>query len=825
MENKENKNLETNIIERDISEEMRSSYIDYSMSVIVGRALPDVRDGLKPVHRRVLYTMYDMGLRYNKPYKKSARIVGDVMGKYHPHGDAAIYDTLVRMAQDFSLRYPLVDGQGNFGSIDGDPPAAMRYTEARLSQISEEMLGDIEKETVKFVPNYDGSLTEPSVLPAKLPNLLVNGSNGIAVGMATNIPTHNLSEVCDAIIATIENPDITPKDLMKYIKGPDFPTGGIIRGRSGIKSYFETGRGSITIQAKTEIEEIKGNKEAIIITEIPYQVNKSALIESIAELVRDKKIQDISDIRDESDRRGMRIVVEVKRDGNAQIVLNQLFKHTQLETTFGVIMLAIVDGRPKILNIKEVIEQYIRHRRQVIYNRTRYDLNKALQRAHILEGYLIALKNIDEVVEIIKKSKDASEAKEKLIKRFALSDIQAQAILDMRLHQLTRLEVGEIEEEYKGLLKLIEELRSILKNPAKILKIITDELKELKEKYGDKRRTEIAGEATELDIEDLIQKEDVVITITHSGYIKRIPCDTYKSQGRGGKGVIGSDLKEEDFVDNLFVTSTHSTVLLFTSRGKVYALKGYEVPEAPRSARGKAIVNLLPIKDEKITSIISIDSFEEKKKEQKFLFMATRKGYVKKTPISEFANIRKTGINAITLEDGDILTGVAHTDGNYDIILGTKDGMSIRFSEKEVRDMGRTARGVRGIKLQKDDIVIGMEAAPSNTKKDLLTVCENGYGKRTKLDEYRNQHRGGSGIITIKTTERNGSVVGIHLVDDNDDLMIITEKGKIIRIHCKDISVVSRNTQGVRLVKLEEGDKVSSVEPVVKDEDEEKENK
>ena len=825
MENKENKNLETNIIERDISEEMRSSYIDYSMSVIVGRALPDVRDGLKPVHRRVLYTMYDMGLRYNKPYKKSARIVGDVMGKYHPHGDAAIYDTLVRMAQDFSLRYPLVDGQGNFGSIDGDPPAAMRYTEARLSQISEEMLGDIEKETVKFVPNYDGSLTEPSVLPAKLPNLLVNGSNGIAVGMATNIPTHNLSEVCDAIIATIENPDITPKDLMKYIKGPDFPTGGIIRGRSGIKSYFETGRGSITIQAKTEIEEIKGNKEAIIITEIPYQVNKSALIESIAELVRDKKIQDISDIRDESDRRGMRIVVEVKRDGNAQIVLNQLFKHTQLETTFGVIMLAIVDGRPKILNIKEVIEQYIRHRRQVIYNRTRYDLNKALQRAHILEGYLIALKNIDEVVDIIKKSKDVSEAKEKLIKRFALSDIQAQAILDMRLHQLTRLEVGEIEEEYKGLLKLIEELRSILKNPAKILKIITDELKELKEKYGDKRRTEIAGEATELDIEDLIQKEDVVITITHSGYIKRIPCDTYKSQGRGGKGVIGSDLKEEDFVDNLFVTSTHSTVLLFTSRGKVYALKGYEIPEAPRSARGKAIVNLLPIKDEKITSIISIDSFEEKKKEQTFLFMATRKGYVKKTPISEFANIRKTGINAITLEDGDILTGVAHTDGNYDIILGTKDGMSIRFSEKEVRDMGRTARGVRGIKLQKDDIVIGMEAAPSNTKKDLLTVCENGYGKRTKLDEYRNQHRDGSGIITIKTTERNGSVVGIHLVDDNDDLMIITEKGKIIRIHCKDISVVSRNTQGVRLVKLEEGDKVSSVEPVVKDEDEEKENK
>ncbi len=812
-------NSNANIIERDISEEMRSSYIDYSMSVIVGRALPDVRDGLKPVHRRVLYTMYDMGLRYNKPYKKSARIVGDVMGKYHPHGDAAIYDTLVRMAQDFSLRYPLVDGQGNFGSIDGDPPAAMRYTEARLSQISEEMLSDIEKETVKFVPNYDGSLTEPSVLPAKLPNLLINGSNGIAVGMATNIPTHNLVEVCDAVIAVIENPEISVKDLMKYIKGPDFPTGGIIRGKQGIKDYFETGRGSIKIQARTEIEEIKGGKQAIVITEIPYQVNKTSLIESIAELVKNKKITDISDIRDESDRRGMRIVIEVKRDGNAQIVLNQLMKHTQLETSFGVIMLAIVDGKPKVLNIKEVIEQYIRHRKQVIYNRTKYDLNKAVERAHILEGYLIALKNIDEVVDIIKKAKDATEAKEKLIKRFALSDKQAQAILDMRLHQLTKLEVGQIEQEYQGLLKLIDELRSILKNPAKILKIITDELREIKEKYGDKRKTEIAAQTQELDIEDLIDKEDVVVTITHSGYIKRIAVDAYKAQGRGGKGVIGSDLKEEDFVDHLFITSTHSTILIFTSRGKVYALKGYEIPEAPRSARGKAIVNLLPIKDEKITSIISIDSFEERKKEQTYLFMATRKGYVKKTPISEFSNIRRSGINAITLEDGDILTGVAHTDGNYDVILGTKEGMSIRFSEKEVRAMGRNAKGVRGIRLAKDDIVVGMDAFPLNIKKDLLTVCENGFGKRTSLEEYRNQHRGGSGIITIKTTERNGNVVGIHLVDDKSDLMIITEKGKIIRIKCSEISVVGRNTQGVRLVRLEDGDRVSSVEPVVVEEE------
>ncbi|MGC8867165.1 MAG: DNA gyrase subunit A, partial [Elusimicrobiales bacterium] len=812
-------NSNMNIIERDISEEMRSSYIDYSMSVIVGRALPDVRDGLKPVHRRVLYTMYDMGLRYNKPYKKSARIVGDVMGKYHPHGDAAIYDTLVRMAQDFSLRYPLVDGQGNFGSIDGDPPAAMRYTEARLSQISEEMLCDIDKETVKFVPNYDGSLTEPSALPARLPNLLINGSNGIAVGMATNIPTHNLAEVCDAITAVIENPDITIKDLMRYIKGPDFPTGGIIRGKQGIKDYFETGRGSIKIQARTEIEEIKGGKQAIIITEIPYQVNKASLIESIANLVKDKKITDISDIRDESDRRGMRIVIEIKREGNAQVVLNQLMKHTQLETSFGVIMLAIVDGKPRILNIREVIDQYIRHRKQIIYNRTKYDLDKALERAHILEGYLIALKNIDEVVDIIKRAKDGAEAKENLIKRFALTEKQAVAILDMRLHQLTKLEVGQINEEYRGLLKLIDELRSILKNPAKILKIITDELREIKEKYGDKRKTDITQEAQELDIEDLIEKEDVVITITHSGYIKRIPLNTYKTQGRGGKGVIGSDLKEEDFVEHLFIASTHSTILMFTSRGRVYALKGYEIPEALRSARGKAIVNLLPIKDEKISSIISIDSFDEKKKEQTYLFMATRKGYVKKTPISEFANIRRSGINAITLDDGDVLSGVAHTDGNYDIILGTKDGMSIRFSEKEVRPMGRNARGVRGIRLAKDDMVVGMEVVVSNANKDLLTVCENGFGKRTSLSEYRDQHRGGSGIITIKTTERNGNVVGIYLVDDKSDLMIITEKGKIIRINCSGISVVGRNTQGVRLVRLEEGDKVSSVEPVVGDVD------
>ncbi|MDQ7773038.1 MAG: DNA gyrase subunit A [Elusimicrobiales bacterium] len=812
-------NIFANIVDRDISEEMKASYIDYSMSVIVGRALPDVRDGLKPVHRRVLYTMDDMGLQHNKPFKKSARIVGDVMGKYHPHGDSAIYDTLVRMAQNFSLRYPLVDGQGNFGSVDGDPAAAMRYTEARLSGIAGELLADIEKETVKWVPNYDGSMTEPSVLPAKLPNLLVNGSSGIAVGMATNIPTHNLGEVCDATIAVIENPDIDSKELMKVLKGPDFPTGGIIRGRKGIKDYFETGRGSVKIQARTEIEEIKGNREAIIITEIPYQVNKSALIENIAELVKDKKITDISDIRDESDRRGMRVVIEIKRDGNAQVVLNQLYKHTQMETSFGVIMLAIVDGRPRVLPVKEVMSQYVRHRRLMVVNRTKYDLKKALARAHILEGYLIALKNIDAVVEIIKKSKDALEAKGKLMAKFALSDIQAQAILDMRLHQLTRLEAGAIEEEHRALMKLIGELRAILADPKKVLKIIVDELRYMKEKYGDKRRTDITGEAQELDIEDLIPEEKVVITMSHGGYIKRIPADTYKVQGRGGKGIIGSDVKEEDFIEKLFVTSSHATILMFTTRGTVYALKGYEIPEGNRTSRGKAIVNLLQIKDEKVTSVLAVESFEEAKGKESFIVMCTRKGNIKKTPIADFANIRRSGIRAIGLEDGDVLTSVEHTDGKHEIIIGTRQGMSIRFSESDVRAMGRGAMGVRGIRLDKDDQVIGMEVAEQKTRKTLLTVCVNGYGKRTDLDEYRHQGRGGSGVITIKATDRNGAVVGIHLVENKDHLMVMTEKGKIIRMPIKDLRVISRNTQGVRLVRLEEGDRIASVEPVVEEEE------
>lgn len=816
----ETKDMFANIIQRDIGEEMKSSYIDYSMSVIVGRALPDVRDGLKPVHRRILFTMEEMGLRHNKPYKKSARVVGDVLGKYHPHGDMAVYDALVRMVQPFSLRHPLIDGQGNFGSVDGDPAAAMRYTETRLASVADELISDIDKETVRFVPNYDGSLQEPAVLPARLPNLLINGSSGIAVGMATNIPTHNLSEVCDAAVAYIENQDITPKELMKIIKGPDFPTAGIIRGRQGIKDYFETGRGSIRIQAKSEVEDIKGNRQAIIITELPYQVNKANLLETIADLVKNKKITDISDLRDESDRRGMRVVIEIKRDGNAQVVLNQLYKHTQMEISFGVIMLAIVEGRPKILPLKDILANYVKHRKIIITNRTRYDLNKALARAHILEGFLIALKHLDEVVQIIRKSKDADEARGKLMDQFKLSKIQAQAILDMRLHQLTRLEAGQIEEEYRGLLKLIDELRSILADPKKVLKIIVKELGELKAKYGEPRRTKIEGEVTEFSMEDLIPEEDVAITMSHGGYIKRLPADTYRAQNRGGKGITGSDVKEEDFIEHLFVTSSHSTILLFTNKGKVYSLRAYEIPEGNRTSRGKALVNLLPVTgEEKMTSAIAIRSFEEAKGKETFLVMCTRSGTIKRTQLNCFENIRKSGIAAITLEEGDVLVDVGHTDGKYEVIIGTKSGMSIRFPETDVRSMGRQAAGVRGIRLDKGDQVIGMECAFPGTKQTLLTVCENGYGKKTELSEYRGQHRGGSGVITIKATERNGQVVGIKLATDEDDLMVMTEKGMAIRMRCRDIRTISRNTQGVRLVRLEEVDKVANIAPLAKEEE------
>ncbi len=818
-----NVDLFGNIQERDIAGEMRSYYIDYAMSVIVGRALPDVRDGLKPVHRRVLYSMNEMGLKYNKAYKKSARVVGDVLGKYHPHGDSAVYDTLVRMVQDFSLRKPLVDGQGNFGSIDGDSAAAMRYTECRLQRIADEMLGDLDKDTVKMIPNYDGSLQEPSVLPGKLPALLVNGSSGIAVGMATNIPTHNLGEVCDGLIAYIKDPNISTKDMMKIIKGPDFPTGAIIRGTKGIYEYFETGRGSVKVQARTEIEERKGGREAIVVSEIPYQVNKTSLIETIVGLVRDKKITDISDIRDESDRRGMRLVIEVKRDGNAQVVLNHLYKHTQLQTSFPVNMLAIVDGRPRVLSLKDVMKAYVKHRREIITNRTKFDLNKAQRREHILQGLLIAIANLDEVVAIIRQSKDPAEAKFKLMTKFSLSELQAQAILDMRLHQLTQLSADAIANEQAELLKLIAHLQGILADPQKILDIIVEELTDLKKNYGDPRRTEIGQDMTDFSMEDLIEKEDVVITISNDGYAKRIPLDTYRSQNRGGKGIIGGKTKEEDFMEHLFVTSSHSTILMFTNRGRVFALRAFEIPEGNRMSKGKAIVNLLQLTgEEKVTSAVSIDDFDPNHCENTYLTMCTRFGSIKRVALEEFSNIRKTGIIAIGLEEGDVLTSVQTTHGKSDIIVATKNGKSIRFDENQVRAMGRPAKGVRAISLMEGDVVVGMEQAPNDAPQpDVLSVCENGFGKRTEFTEYKRQNRGGMGVITIKTSERNGKVVGIKLVDETKDLMIVTEKGMTIRVRCEDIRSVGRNAQGVTLAKMEAGDKIARIAPVVKAEEDE----
>ena len=817
-----NVDLFGNIKQRDVGEEMKKSFIDYAMSVIVSRALPDVRDGLKPVHRRILYAMQEMGLKYNKPFKKSARVVGDVLGKYHPHGDTAVYDALVRMAQDFSMRKMLVNGQGNFGSVDGDSAAAMRYTEVRLQSIADELLEDIDKDTVKFVPNYDGSLQEPSVLPGKMPQLLVNGSNGIAVGMATNIPTHNLGEICEGIITLIKNPAITTKEMMQIVKGPDFPTGGILRGTKGVFDYFETGKGSLKIQAKAEIEEMKGGRESIIVTELPYQVNKTNLIETIAGLVKDKKIMEISDIRDESDRRGMRLVIELKRDANGQVVLNQLYKHTQLQTSFSVNMLAIVDGKPRILGIKEAMRQYVKHRQEVITNRTRFDLNKALKREHVLEGLLVAIANMDEVVSIIRNSKDASEAKLNLMKRFNLSEAQTQAILDMRLHQLTQLSSIAIEQEQKDLMALIKELQDILGSPQRVLDIIVDELGSMKKNYGDPRRTEISNEISDFSIEDLIEEQEVVITLSNDGYAKRIPLDTYKSQNRGGKGIIGGKTKEEDFIEHLFVTSSHSTILMFTNRGRVFALKAFEIPEGNRQSKGKAIVNLLQITgQEKVTSAIAFRDFDPKNSGETYLTMCTRMGTIKRVELCEFANIRRTGIIAIGLEESDVLVSVQETHGKSDIIIATKNGKSIRFDENQVRAMGRTAKGVRGIKLAQGDNVIGMEQAEREGEQpDVLSVCENGYGKRTAFSEYRTQNRGGSGVITIKTTQRNGCVAGIKLVDESKDLMVITEKGMAIRIRCEEIRSVGRNAQGVRLVRLEENDKISRVAPVVKEEEE-----
>jgi DNA gyrase subunit A len=811
-----------NIIPRNIEDEMKTSYIDYSMSVIVGRALPDVRDGLKPVHRRILFAMKEMGLRHSSSYKKSARVVGDVLGKYHPHGDSAVYESMVRMVQDFSLRYPLVDGQGNFGSIDGDSAAAMRYTEVRLAAIADEMLADIDKETVDFVPNYDGSMTEPVILPAKLPGLLINGSSGIAVGMATNIPTHNLTEVVDGISAYIENPNIEFAELLKIIKGPDFPTAGIITGKAGIKSYFETGRGSIKIRAKAEIEDLKGNRQAIIIRELPYQVNKAVLLETIAGLVRDKKIDGISDLRDESDRDGIRVVIEIKRDGNSQIVLNQLFKHTQMETSFGVIMLALVNNKPKVLNMKEMLHHFIEHRKVVVVRRTKFELAKAEARAHILEGLKIALDNLDAIIKTIKESKDVDSARLRLMERFKLSKIQAQAILDLKLQQLTNLERKKIEEEYLETIKLIEKFKSILADSRKVLTIIKEELQQVREKYGDERRTKIAAAAVELDVEDLIQEEDVVVTLSHTGYIKRLPATTYKAQHRGGKGITGMTTREEDFVECMFVTNTHAHMLLFTDKGRVYWIMVYEIPEGGRASKGKAIVNLVQISstEEKITAAIPIRSFEDEK--ESYLIMCTRQGTIKKTPLSEFENPRKGGIIAIGLEKDDVLIEVKHTDGKAEIIIATKEGMAIRFKEKEIRIIGRGGKGVRGIKLNQGDVVVGMETV--SAKDVFLTASENGYGKRTEVGKYRLQSRGGKGVRNMKTNDRNGSVVGIKEANDDGELMLMTQQGITIRLPVKDISIIGRNVQGVRLVRLDEGDKLAAIATVLKEAENGEEN-
>ena len=812
--------IEPGIHPTNLQDEMKASYIDYAMSVIVGRALPDVRDGLKPVHRRILYAMKEMGVRRNTPYKKSARIVGDVLGKYHPHGDSSVYDALVRMVQDFSMRYPLIDGQGNFGSVDGDDPAAMRYTEVRMDYIADEMLADIDKDTIDYIPNYDGSLQEPLILPTKLPELLINGSSGIAVGMATNIPTHNLSEVIDGTIAFIDDPEISISEIMKYIKGPDFPTAALILGKAGIKDYMETGRGSVKMRAKTEIEEMKGGREAIIITELPYQVNKAMLITSIANLVKDKKIDGISDLRDETDRDGMRVVIELKRDANAQVVLNQLFKHTQMQTSFGVIMLALVNNKPKVLNIKEMLYHYVEHRKIIVVRRTKFELKKAEARAHILEGLKIAIDNLDAVVKTIRQSSDTDTARINLMEKFRLSKLQAQAILDMKLQQLTGLERKKIDEEYIEVIKNIERLKSILEDPKKVLAIIKDELLQLKEKYGDRRRTHLTADAEDFNIEDLIQEEEVVVTVSNAGYIKRIPVNTYRVQARGGRGVVGMTTKEDDFVAKMFVTSTHAYMLSFTTRGRLYWSRVYEIPEGTRTSKGKAIVNIIQLSspDEKITASIPIRSFEPKEIKDEYLLMCTRKGTIKKIALSEFANPRRGGIIAIKLEDGDILMDVKKIEKNPEVVIATKKGIAIRFKEQDVRAIGRAGQGVRGITLEKDDEVIGMEVfSPEDV---FVSVAENGYGKRTEVGKYRLQKRGGKGVINMQTSERNGNVIYIGKANEGQ-IMLITEHGITIRSKVDKISVIGRNTQGVRLVRLEEGDKVASVATVVGEEAEE----
>ena len=800
---------EGKIIERDIEAEMKTAYVDYAMSVIVSRALPDVRDGLKPVHRRILYSMYEDGITSDKPYRKCANTVGSVLGRYHPHGDSSVYDAMVRLAQDFSQRYTMIDGHGNFGSIDGDGAAAMRYTEARMEKIAEEMLVDIEKNTVDFMPNYDDRLQEPTVLPAKVPALLINGSSGIAVGMATNIPPHNLSEVVDGAIKVIDEDDVTNEDLMKIIKGPDFPTEGIILGREGIKDAYTTGRGKIAVRAEAEIEEMQGNKRRIVVSALPYQVNKARLIENIALLARDKRIEGISDIRDESDREHkVRIVIELKRDANAQVVLNQLYKNTQMQITFGVIMLALVNGEPKILTLKDCLLHYIDHRKTVVLRRTKFELDKAEARAHILEGLIIAIDNIDEVIQIIRSSYD--DAKERLMERFKLTEIQAQAILDMQLKRLSGLQREKLEEEYAELMKLIAHLKEILASDKLVYDIIKEELLEMKKKFGDERKTKIVAAEGDIELDDLIKEEQVVIALTRFGYIKRAPIDTFKSQRRGGKGITGMTTRDQDFVKEIFTASSHDTLLFFTNKGKLYRLRGYEVPEAGRTAKGTAIVNLLSLDaDEKVTAIMPIQNFAD----GKYLLFATKNGLIKKTALKEYDSTRKTGLQSINLKDGDEVIGVRLTDGEDNVVLVTRKGMCITFDEKDVRSVGRVSQGVIGMRLDSDDEVIGMESIIAKSTATLLAITENGFGKRTELDEYRVQIRGGKGVITYKITPKTGELVGIKIVNDDDDIMMITDTGTIIRLNVKEVSVLGRSTQGVTLMRTNDG-KVVSVEKI-----------
>ena len=801
------------IIERDIEKEMRTAYIDYAMSVIVSRALPDARDGLKPVHRRILYAMHEDGITSDKPYRKCANTVGSVLGRYHPHGDSSVYDAMVRMAQDFSMRYMLIDGHGNFGSVDGDGAAAMRYTEARMSKIAEYMLTDIEKNTVDFMPNYDERLQEPTVLPARIPALLANGSSGIAVGMATNIPPHNLTELINGIIKIIDEDEVTDEDLMTVIKGPDFPTEGIILGIEGIKKAYKTGRGKITLRAETEIEEMSGNRQRIIVSSLPYQVNKANLIKTISDLSKEKKIEGISECRDESDRKEkVRVVIELKRDANPQVVLNQLFKHTQMQTTFGIIMLALVNGEPKVLTLRQALDCYIDHRKDVILRRTQFELDKALARAHILEGLKIALDNIDEVINIIRSSYD--DAKERLMERFGLSDIQAQAILDMRLKTLSGLQREKIEEEYNQLMELIAHLRDILNSERLVFEIIKEELIEIRDKFGDERKTKIVAAEGEIDVEDLIKEEQTVVALTHFGYIKRMPIDTYKSQRRGGKGITGIATREDDFVKQIFTASTHDTILFFTNKGKLYKLKGYEIPEAGRTAKGTAIVNLLSLDaGEKVSAVIPIQNFAE----GKYLLMATKNGLIKKTALREYDSSRKTGLQGITLKEDDELIGVRLTDGEDNVVLVTRNGMCITFDEKDVRPIGRVSQGVIGIRIDEDDEVIGMESVIAGDKATLLAITENGFGKRTELDEYRVQLRGGKGVITYKITQKTGKLVGVRIATEDDDVMLITDTGTIIRMKVKEVSVLGRATQGVTLMRTTDGGKVVSIETLTPD--------